>query len=216
MHAGRDTRGSWSIETRTAGRMRSLTILLVSTWSVERTCGVCSPIDWGNVGHSSRLRHEDLHSSVVTDYSLRDGTQCMEKGLKNLQAIARSSQRRHSSTELVDERGNDEHEGDSGLGLSDAEKEAGDARNSTTSPHVPRPLQPLPAPMQNRQNAPPYLPLYEPPPNVRNPRPTTYDQSRPHSAPLGPFRQCHLSGSQTQRGCISIQSMLLPTDPRRL
>lgn len=153
----------------------------------------------------------------------------MEQGLKNLQTISRSSRKRKASEELENDRGKEDHEGDSGIGLSDAEADSGHAQNLRTSNngtsgrntvqhHYPSQIQPHPqaqpsAPSENkvkRTLAP--LPLYQPPPSAYMVRPqypvlppsmSAYDHFYPRPQSACP---------QQPRGNISVQSMLHPME----
>jgi len=133
---------------------------------------------------------------------------CFDKGMKNIQTFARSSHKRKASTELVNDRGKEDHEGDSGVGLSDAEVEAGrvSKQSSVSATDTRQPL--LPQPLNQRRPTLPQFPLYQPPVSaIINRQP--YTDATPHLAPHY-HQRCHSAGSQTQRGGVSIQSMLLP------
>ncbi|KAK8200925.1 hypothetical protein M8818_006244 [Zalaria obscura] len=165
---------------------------------------------------------------------------CMEKGLKNLQNAARSAHKRASADDATaDHRGNDDHEGDSGIGVSDAEMEAGDAIASTSNSsganhpfavsNVQSQVQPQPQPqalqqtrplqpfVQVRVPIPPPMPLYEPPPQVwarSNTVPRIAPQPTYSAVRFQREHQSH-SPPQSQRAAVSIQSMLAsPEVPR--
>lgn len=101
----------------------------------------------------------------------------MEKGLRNLQSIARMAGKTSAPSEDIPAPNKEEHEGDSGIGCSDAELEpvdvpaaAGPSTRIPTPVHVPQPTLGL---TLNQQNAlhhilprPPPLPLYQPPPTA--------------------------------------------------
>lgn len=101
----------------------------------------------------------------------------MEKGLRNLQSIARLARKTSAPSEDIPAPNKEEHEGDSGIGCSDAELEpvdvstaAGPATAGSTLVNVPQPVTGL---TPNQQTAlhhilprPPPLPLYHPPPIV--------------------------------------------------
>lgn len=152
----------------------------------------------------------------------------MEKGLKTLQATARTAQRRATagSGDSYDEQGITDHYSDSGVGLgSDAEMEVDDeAGPSNTSsswhaaPAKPQQMHPdhhlrsLSAP----QPLPLELPLYRPPPP-----PLNTSQRRTFDAPMTtspatmsygqptPFQR-YSPEAQPSRVGISIQSVLSP------
>ena len=134
---------------------------------------------------------------------------CFDKGIKNLQTFARSSHKRKASTELVNDRGKEDHEGDSGVGLSDAEVEAGrvSKQSSVSATDTIHPV--LPRPVIQRRPTLPQFPLYQPPLSVIANR-QSYANGAPHLGPPQYHQRCHSTGSQTQRGGVSIQSMLLP------
>ena len=98
----------------------------------------------------------------------------MEKGLKNLQSIARAARKVTTSDEDPYARGNEEeHEGDSGIGCSDAEMEPAD--RSVSMPPVSgrrafQAVEEIPMLRSIQRNAPydilprpSLLPLYQPP-----------------------------------------------------
>ncbi|KAK4995718.1 hypothetical protein LTR66_004532 [Elasticomyces elasticus] len=113
---------------------------------------------------------------------------CMEKGLKTLLNTGRAAQKKANNAAMAtnidttagaQDRGMEEHEGDSGIGCSDAEMEAGDelggpssaatsfshaTASSLTPTSLFQPQQaPPPQPAAQRRVAPPPLPLYQPP-----------------------------------------------------
>lgn len=99
----------------------------------------------------------------------------MEKGLRNLQSLARTARKTSAFSEDIPAPDKEEHEGDSGIGCSEAELEPVDTtttvRQSFTGSgpaHVS-----VTGLSANQQNAlhhilprPPPLPLYHPPPRV--------------------------------------------------
>ena len=148
--------------------------------------------------------------------------QCMEKGLKTLQATARSAQRKASTSHnqpSFEERGISDHNSDSGVGLgSDTEMDAVDllGHNKSASWHVRPPTlkqRAVPTDHARSRSLPQLLPLYQPPPPITQARrtlagaevsasPTAMTSPRPLSA----FSR-H-SSSLHGRGGISIQSVL--------
>lgn len=100
----------------------------------------------------------------------------MEKGLRNLQSLARTARKTSAFSEDIPAPNKEEHEGDSGIGCSEAETEPVDVPNpdvqppmASTSGHVLQHVELL----ANQQTAlyhilprPPPLPLYHPPPSV--------------------------------------------------
>ncbi|KAH0386621.1 hypothetical protein KCU92_g2472, partial [Aureobasidium melanogenum] len=124
---------------------------------------------------------------------------CMEKGLRNLQSIARMARKTSAPSEDIPAPNKEEHEGDSGIGCSDAELEpvdvptaAGPSTRISTPVHVPQPVFGL---TLNQQKAlqhilprPPPLPLYQPPPtaparampNAGSAGTSTMEQTRGH------------------------------------
>ncbi|KAI5249102.1 hypothetical protein E4T42_05457 [Aureobasidium subglaciale] len=105
-------------------------------------------------------------------------TKCMEKGLKNLQSIARAARKTSASSEDHPVSNKEEHEGDSGIGCSDAELDPADisramGRHPSTGSASIQTMQPVLELTANQQTAlyhilprPPPLPLYQPPPLV--------------------------------------------------
>lgn len=137
----------------------------------------------------------------------------MEKGLKNLQAMARAASKRAVASERAQQqqqqqRGNVEenHEGDSGIGCSDedAEMEVGEG-----SSHMPV-ASDLPISQPAQAYAPPPLPLYQPPMSavargaaLRRPR----VEATFSGLPFGGEQQSRSPDEQVQRA-VSIRSML--------
>ena len=146
----------------------------------------------------------------------------MEKGFKNLQSIARAARKTSTSSEDVPAPGHqEEHEGDSGIGCSDAELEPADATASSllnTSPARAQAVQTTRELTANQQTAlfhllprPPPLPLYRPPPSA-SVRPATGTEA------LAPTRSPGSSTSERERTpdtstprSISIKSILSHT-----
>ncbi|KAK6001386.1 hypothetical protein QM012_002717 [Aureobasidium pullulans] len=98
---------------------------------------------------------------------------CMEKGLRNLQSIARLACKTSVASEDIPAPNKEEHEGDSGIGCSDAELEPVDVSTAGPSTTISAPahmLQPALRLTPDQQTAlqhilprPPPLPLYQPP-----------------------------------------------------
>ena len=148
--------------------------------------------------------------------------QCMEKGLKTLQATARSAQRRASASHSqpsFEERGISDHNSDSGVGLgSDTEMDAVDLLGHTKSAswHAhPPPLKQraLPTDHARSRSLPQLLPLYQPPPPITQGRRTLAGAEVSASPTALNFHQSlpgfsRHSSSMHGRGGISIQSVL--------
>ncbi|THV97542.1 hypothetical protein D6D27_02056 [Aureobasidium pullulans] len=147
---------------------------------------------------------------------------CMEKGVKNLQSIARTARKTSAPSEDIPAPNKEEHEGDSGIGCSDAELEPAD----TSRPAIPPPtssasihvVQPALGLTPNQQTAmyhilprPPPLPLYQPPPtaHVRSTSGSCRYIPAGPSVSSPPERE-RTPGNSTQRS-VSIQSMLSHT-----
>lgn len=131
--------------------------------------------------------------------------------MKNLQGLARTSHKRKAS-ELDDDRGKEDHEGDSGVGLSDAEAEVGQVSGQSASPTDERPPQILERTIRVPSLA--HIPLYQPPASATINR-QPYSPLPPYlsSHGLPPIHQrSHSAGPYVQRGGLSIQSMLLPVE----
>ncbi|KAI6791382.1 hypothetical protein KC332_g17610 [Hortaea werneckii] len=152
---------------------------------------------------------------------------CMEKGLKTLQATARTAHRRASSTSIqapkqdepgfqqqagpFSDRGISDHNSDSGIGLDASDAEMEQQVEDFHSEHHVRPRS-LPQP----------LPLYQPPPPISVPReqktrrPEVHadvvDNPRMmgphHSASRQPARHERCPPDSNARGGFSIQSVL--------
>lgn len=146
----------------------------------------------------------------------------MEKGLKNLQTIARAAQKKAGASESAKMRGNEEYEeGDSGIGVSDedAEMEVGIGKLATGPASGTRPLRPLQplqlqrVPSPNTYTEPqilPPLPLYQPPPSAISLGRVPSRASTKHGmSAFAPQREQHSRSPESsgQRG-VSIQSML--------
>jgi len=146
----------------------------------------------------------------------------MEKGVKNLQSIARTARKTSAPSEDIPAPNKEEHEGDSGIGCSDAELEPAD----TSRPAIPPPtssasihvVQPALGLTPNQQTAmyhilprPPPLPLYQPPPtaHVRSTSGSCRYIPAGPSVSSPPERE-RTPGNSTQRS-VSIQSMLSHT-----
>lgn len=143
----------------------------------------------------------------------------MEKGPSNLQSIARAARKASAPSEEPSVRdGKEEHEGDSGIGCSDAELEPANTSaivHRTTGPASFQTMPPATGLTANQQNAlfhilprlPP-LPLYQPPPSapVRTTAGAEKVQMSGHSA-SSPPEQERTSDKSTQRS-VSIKSML--------
>ncbi|KAG8627285.1 hypothetical protein KVT40_004768 [Elsinoe batatas] len=136
---------------------------------------------------------------------------CMEKGLKNLQTIARACQRKRvrlsDGEDIKSER---DHEDDSGVGLSDAEIEMGASQRPSSAPSVGSKRSLSSSPVESRRR-PPELPLYQPPPSVM-PRsgPTTFITST--SVTSRPLQDAKTAAPFGLRDILSIQSILSPAD----
>lgn len=152
----------------------------------------------------------------------------MEKGLKTLQATARTAQRRVSASQgqPFHERGISDHNSDSGIGLgSDTEMEVGDEPGHTKSaswhahPDAQRSTSSQADHVRSR-SLPQPLPLYQPPPPITHVR-RTYDNTQMTASPLDmTFGRPTTSFSRYSpdsngRGGISIQSVLSPAEPQR-
>ncbi|KAI4742485.1 hypothetical protein E4T50_07104 [Aureobasidium sp. EXF-12298] len=146
---------------------------------------------------------------------------CMEKGLRNLQSLARTARKSSASSEDIPAPNKEEHEGDSGIGCSEAETEPVDIPTSDGQPSMGstsvRVLQPVGI-SANQQNAlyhimprPPPLPLYHPPPRV--PALTVPNTGR--SVSTGPSDSDAAKRERTPdnsaRRSVSIKSMLSHT-----
>jgi hypothetical protein len=146
----------------------------------------------------------------------------MEKGLRNLQSLARTARKTSDFSEDIPVPDKEEHEGDSGIGCSEAELEPVDIPNtagqSSTDSTAVQVLQPAARLSANQQSAlhhilprPPPLPLYHPPPRV--PTRTILDTGR--FVAHGPSDSDALKRERTpehsvQRS-VSIKSMLSHT-----
>jgi hypothetical protein len=146
----------------------------------------------------------------------------MEKGLRNLQSLARTARKTSAFSEDNPAPDKEKHEGDSGIGYSDAELDPVDsptiAGQSSTDSTVVQVHQPAARLSANQQNAlhhnlprPPPLPLYHPPPRV--PARTVSDTGR--FVPTGPSDSDASKRDRTpehsvQRS-VSIKSMLSHT-----
>lgn len=145
----------------------------------------------------------------------------MEKGLRNLQSLARTARKTSAFSEDIPAPDKEEHEGDSGIDCSEAETEPvdvpitdGQASTGSTSVNVLPPVR-LSA---NQQTAmyhilprPPPLPLYHPPPRV----PALTIPRTGRSLSTGPpgsdaAQRERTPDNPTQRS-VSIKSMLLHT-----
>lgn len=139
----------------------------------------------------------------------------MEKGLKNLQSMARAAHKRSVTGNRANQRGNNEdHEGDSGIGYSDedAEMEVGEGGNEMSDAPNLRPLQPVqPISNQPERHARPPLPLYQPPLSALERGPNSSRQHLDAIMSVGPpfNREQHsrTPDEHVQRG-VSIRSML--------
>ncbi|PSK57788.1 Activator of stress proteins 1 [Elsinoe australis] len=136
---------------------------------------------------------------------------CMEKGLKNLQTIARASQRKRIRLSEGDEAKSEvDHEDDSGIGLSDIEIEMSVNNRPSSAPAVGAKRSLSSSPIEPRRR-PPQLPLYQPP-----------SSAIPHSNPATmkslasttsiPFADSKASAPFLQRDILSIQAILSPAD----
>ncbi|KAK3643291.1 hypothetical protein LTR56_010247 [Elasticomyces elasticus] len=162
---------------------------------------------------------------------------CMEKGLKSLQSTARTAQRRASAGQgqlSFEDRGNSDHNSDSGIGLggSDAEMEVGDVgRAASTGPsqhaksaswHAPQPRHAALSMSDHirSRSLPQPLPLYQPPPPIISTRRTFGNGEMTASPddvvfPTLPTNSRY-SPDSNGRGGISIQSVLSPMEPQYL
>ena len=163
-------------------------------------------------------------------------SQCMGMGLKQLQATARTADRKEAagSTSFVfdnNSQGTSDHHSDSGIGLgsgSDTEMEVVEVDGAASpgkaaSWHAPVERHRSPATSYQEHHSrsrslPQLLPLYQPPPPVT----TTYQRSTyttpttisPESTSFGqqvPYQR-YSPGAQNGRGGISIQSVLAPAE----
>jgi len=139
--------------------------------------------------------------------------QCMEKGLKNLQAMARSAHKRAVAIDRADVRGNEAYhnEGDSGIGCSDeeAEKEVGEEGSHAPTLRRLQPLQPRSS-NYNEHQASLRIPLYQPPAPVQTRDGTSaraYDGPSFLGFPFGREQHSRSPDTQAHRG-VSIRSML--------
>jgi len=152
----------------------------------------------------------------------------MEKGLKTLQAAARTAQRRASATQMgsFEERGISDHNSDSGIGLgSDTEMEVGDTlpghiKSASWHAHTNAQQQTLQQPEHVRSlSLPQPLPLYQPPPPVTQIRRTLESDEMMESPQTMTFGGrpamgfSRYSPDSNGRGGYSIQSMLSPAEP---
>ncbi|KAI5197600.1 hypothetical protein E4T39_07187 [Aureobasidium subglaciale] len=124
------------------------------------------------------LGYMELREEIWGPLAARIGERwsCMEKGLKNLQSIARTARKTSAPSEDPPVSNKEEHEGDSGIGCSDAELEPADRSRAmgrhpstdSTSVHTMQPVLGLTANLQTALYhilpRPPPLPLYQPPP----------------------------------------------------
>ncbi|RMY54040.1 hypothetical protein D0865_04942 [Hortaea werneckii] len=147
---------------------------------------------------------------------------CMEKGLRTLQATARTAHRRASATSIqapkqdelglqrqtgpVSDRGISDHNSDSGIGLDASDAEMEQQVEDFHSEHHARPRS-LPQP----------LPLYQPPPPITIPReqktrcPEVHAVDNPQmisSSHRHPTRHERYPPDSNARGVFSIQSVL--------
>ncbi|KAI7538060.1 hypothetical protein KC331_g10581 [Hortaea werneckii] len=150
---------------------------------------------------------------------------CMEKGLRTLQATARTAHRRASATSIqapkqdepglqrqagpVSDRGISDHNSDSGIGLDASDAEMEQQFEDFHSEHHVRPRS-LPQP----------LPLYQPPPPITTPReqktrcPEVHAVDNPqmtsssHTTARHPARHERYPPDSNARGGFSIQSVL--------
>ncbi|KAI7006748.1 hypothetical protein KC362_g18127 [Hortaea werneckii] len=152
---------------------------------------------------------------------------CLEKGLKTLQATARTAHRRASATSIqapkqdepgfqrqagpVSDRGISDHNSDSGIGLDASDAEMEQQVEDFQSEHHVRPRS-LPQP----------LPLYQPPPPIsvtkeqKARHPEVHEDvvdnlqmtSSFHTASRHPARHDRYSPDSNARGSFSIQSVL--------
>ncbi|KAK3722896.1 hypothetical protein LTR37_002041 [Vermiconidia calcicola] len=170
---------------------------------------------------------EVLASRVGERWSVVEA-KCMEKGLKNLQATARTAQRRGTASPLrsFDNQGiNDHHSVDSGIGLgSDAEMEVDDAESSRkpASWHAHTAAQQSYQEHVRSRSLPQPLPLYQPPPPLNTTVRRALDADAPMTtSPAAISYVRHTSThryspeAQNGRAGMSIQSVLSPPDPQR-
>ena len=177
----------------------------------------CRKEMWSLVAERMKERWTTVEAKVSVIHGVQhtDLTkmQCFDKGMKNLQGLARTSNKR-KACELDSERGKEDHEGDSGVGLSDAEGEVGRASGQSVSPTDERP----PSSFERTYRVPSlaHIPLYQPPASATI--------SRQPFSPLPPYlsshelppihQRSHSAGPYVQRGGLSIASMLLPVEPQ--
>src|SRR4051812_21288245 len=95
----------------------------------------------------------------------------MEKGLRNLQAIARSAHKKVVTAGGARQRGNDaSREDDSGIAVpdEDAETEVGEENRQIVASPKPPAVQAAPSQDEHSERRlPPPLPLYQPPPSAQ-------------------------------------------------
>lgn len=147
----------------------------------------------------------------------------MEKGLRNLQSLARTARKTSAPSEVIPAPNKEEHEGDSGIGYSEAETEAVDVPAAGDLPSMgltsDQVLQPVGL-STNQQTAlyhilprpPPLpLPLYHPPPRVPALTIPRIDRSV-SNGPSGSdaAKRERTPDNLTQRS-VTIKSMLLHT-----
>lgn len=145
--------------------------------------------------------------------------QCMEKGLKTLQAAARTAHRKAAAdSHSFEDRGISDHNSDSGIGLgsgSDTEMEVGNAAGPSTkasSWHAHPTVQQLHHDHVRSRSLPQPLPLYQPPPPVAQHR--TFEGTTIMTSPQDVSFQGSSASqrcspeSQNGRGGISIQSIV--------
>lgn len=145
----------------------------------------------------------------------------MEKGLRNLQSLARAARKTAAPSEDIPAPNKEEHEGDSGIGCSEAEPEPVDITTAdshpsmgSTSDHV---LQPVGL-SANQQTAlyhilprPPQLPLYHPPSTIAALTvPSTGRSVSTAPSDSNAAKRERTPDKSTQRS-VSIKSMLLHT-----
>lgn len=137
----------------------------------------------------------------------------MEKGWKNLQALARAAHKKAVTTGRAHQRGNEEyHEGDSGIGGSDedAEMEVGDGSNTSTTSNLASLQSFRPASLPTEQYPLPHLPLYQPPASaIRRDSASVrlHDDAMFGGMPFEGEQHSLTSEEQGHRG-VSIRSML--------
>ena len=148
----------------------------------------------------------------------------MEKGLKNLQATARTAQRREpgGTRDSFEDQGITDHHSDSGIGMgSDAEMEVDEPAPSSkpSSWHAHTCVQSTHQEHVRSRSLPQPLPLYQPPPPISTTQRRAFDATMTTSPATMSYGrpvtyQRYSPEAQNGRGGLSIQSMLSPAEPQ--